>query len=87
MIKTLEDDVENFVASVPGATQNYKRFLERKRNFSGDYLIDKAIDYGIKMLNSGIGKTIPPERAAVIFEEQAAICDTLAEYCRKIIRK
>lgn len=84
MVKSLEQDVENYVASIPGAMQNYKNYLVRKRNFHGKYLAEKSLDYGINMLHSGLGENVTPKVAESIFREQAIICNVLADHCKEL---
>jgi len=79
MSKSLEDAVENYVASVPMAMWKYKKYLMRERNFKQDYAIKKAIDYGEKMLGAGLGKTVPPQLAIALFREFATINTALAD--------
>lgn len=81
MVKSLQETVENFVASVSTAMWKYKKHLMRDRNFTEDYAIEKALDYGLKMLRSGLGTTITPKMAAALFREQVDINTTLANLC------
>ena len=79
MVRTLEDAVQNYVASVPMAMWKYKKYLMQKRGFKENYAIKKSIDYGEKMLGAGLGETVPPELAIELFKEFAAINTALAK--------
>lgn len=81
MVKTIEQSVENYVASVPLAMWKTKRDLMERRNFKEDYAIEQAIKYGKNMLEAGIGQTITLQQAAVIFRELATINNTMANLC------
>ena len=79
MVKSLEDAVENYVASVPMAMWKYKKYLMREKNFEHKYAVEKSIDYGEKMLGAGLGATVPPELAIALFKEFAIINTALAD--------
>lgn len=79
MTKSLEDAGENYVASVPMAMWKYKKYLMRERSFEHGYAVEKAIDYGEKMLGAGLGETVPPELAIALFREFATINTALAD--------
>jgi len=83
-IKSIEEIVENYIASTSSAMWKYKKYLMRDKNFSEDYAIEKAIDYGLKMLRSGLGTTITPEMAMTLFKEQADINTALANLCESM---
>jgi len=72
--------MENYVASVPLAMWKHKKYLMRERNFKQDYAIQKAIHYGKSMLIASVGETIPPELAAALFREFAAISNAMADW-------
>lgn len=86
-IKSIEETVENYVASTSIAMWKYKKFLMKAKNFNEDYAIEKAIDYGLKMLRSGLGTTITPTMAMVLFREQAEINNALANVCESVENK
>jgi len=81
-MKSLEESVENYVASVPMAMWKYKKYLMKTRNFEQKYAIEKAIHYGKKMLEEGVSETIPPELAAVLFREFADINIAMANWLK-----
>lgn len=79
MTKSIEETVENYVASVPMAMWKYKKSLMRDKGFKEDYAIEKAIDFGEKMLGAGLGETVTPQLAIALFREFAAINTALAD--------
>ena len=81
MIKTIEKAVENYVSSVPLAMWKTKRDLMQRRNFKEDYAIEQAFNYGTKMLNAGVGRTVTSQQAAQIFRELASINTAMADWC------
>lgn len=79
--KSLEETVENYVASTSVAMWKYKKYLVAERKFTEDYAIKKAIDYGLNMLQSGLGQAVPAGKATTMFRELASINTALADHC------
>ena len=79
MVKSPNEATVHYVASVPMAMWKYKKSLMRDKGFKQDYAIEKAIDYGEKMLGAGFSKTITPQLAIALFREFAEINTALAD--------
>ena len=79
MVKSPSEATVNYVASVPMAMWKYKKSLMRDKGFKQDYAIEKAIDYGEKMLEAGFSKIVTPQLAIALYREFAEINTSLAD--------
>ena len=81
-VKPMKKIVRNYVLSTAKAIINYRDHLV-ENGFQDDYAMKKAVEYGVNMLNAGLGKTFTPQEAAVGFRELAEVCMALADFCNK----
>lgn len=79
-MKSPDEAVENYVASVPIAMWKNKKYLMRDKKFKEDYAIEQSLHYGKKMLLASVGGPVPPELAASLFREIAIISNTMADW-------
>ncbi len=82
---SLEEWLEDFVASTGLAMWKYRRFLIRKRRFRPDYATTKALDYGLRMLESGVGSAEDISRAEDLFRQISAAYISMADLCSDVI--
>ena len=80
-MKSVDESIENYVASNGLAVLKYHRFLVNERGFKPDYAMRKAGDYGLKMLTASIGSREELAKAESMFRELSAICEKMADVC------
>lgn len=84
-MKSIEESVENYVASTGLAILRYHRFLVKTRGFKPDYAMKVAIDYGFNMLSAGIGSKDELASAESMFRELSALYNELGDVCYEAI--
>ncbi len=84
---SMNEYIENYVASTALAMWKYRKFLINSRGFKKDYATDKAIDYGLKMLKAGIGSKEDLIKAESLFRDLSLAYSALADVCSEAIKE
>ncbi len=81
----MEEWIENYIASTALAMWKYRKFLIRQRGFKPDYATEKAIDYGVKMLDAGIGSKEELINAERLLRDLSSAYTAMAQMCQEAI--